>query len=79
MIRYCPGCGAEVTLGEDVLDGEIIDCPDCGMELEVANPDTVDLVAIARDNPDFDTGGIDLSVPDHALIPAPNEEEDWGE
>jgi alpha-aminoadipate carrier protein LysW len=31
----CPECAAEVTLADDTLQGEIIQCPDCGVELEV--------------------------------------------
>lgn len=31
----CPECLAEVEVPEDVLVGEVLDCPDCGIELEV--------------------------------------------
>ncbi|MCM2271233.1 MAG: lysine biosynthesis protein LysW [candidate division Zixibacteria bacterium] len=31
----CPVCGAEVALSEDVIEGELIVCNDCGTELEV--------------------------------------------
>jgi alpha-aminoadipate/glutamate carrier protein LysW len=32
----CPECAAEIDLNpEDVMAGEIIDCPDCGVELEI--------------------------------------------
>lgn len=31
----CPVCGAIVTLGSDTLVGELKQCPDCGIELEV--------------------------------------------
>ena len=35
-IAYCPECAAEIDLNlEDVMAGEIIDCPDCGVELEI--------------------------------------------
>ena len=30
----CPECDAAITL-EDPLRGEIVSCPDCGVELEV--------------------------------------------
>ena len=29
----CPECDAEITL-EDVVQGEIVVCPDCGIDLE---------------------------------------------
>ena len=31
----CPECAADVTLPDDVMEGEIVQCPDCGVELEV--------------------------------------------
>ena len=35
-IACCPECAAEIDLNlEDVMAGEIIDCPDCGVELEI--------------------------------------------
>lgn len=31
----CIECAGRVTLGEQVLLAEIVECPDCGVELEV--------------------------------------------
>lgn len=31
----CPECEAEISLSESVEEGEIIVCPDCGVDLEV--------------------------------------------
>ncbi|MFX1519910.1 MAG: lysine biosynthesis protein LysW [Promethearchaeota archaeon] len=31
----CPECCAEIDAPEDVMVGEILDCPDCGVEVEV--------------------------------------------
>ena len=31
----CPECAADITLADDTLEGEIIQCHDCGVELEV--------------------------------------------
>ncbi len=31
----CPQCSALIKIPEDVVMGEILDCPDCGTELEV--------------------------------------------
>ena len=41
----CPECAAEVSLPDDVIEGEIIQCADCGAELEVVNltPPTLEL------------------------------------
>lgn len=34
-IAECPECAAEISLPDDVVEGEIVICGDCGMELEV--------------------------------------------
>ena len=41
----CPECEAEIALDASVEAGEIIVCPDCGVDLEVTSldPATVDL------------------------------------
>jgi len=31
----CPDCDEELEIPEDVLQGEILTCPSCGLELEV--------------------------------------------
>jgi len=36
MVGHCPECDAEIELN-DPMDGEIVDCPDCGVELEVVS------------------------------------------
>jgi alpha-aminoadipate carrier protein LysW len=35
----CPECDADISLAADTLEGEIIQCPDCGTELEVRSVD----------------------------------------
>ena len=35
----CPECAAAIALADDTLPGEIIQCPDCGVELEVVSVD----------------------------------------
>jgi alpha-aminoadipate carrier protein LysW len=41
----CPECAAQIEIGGDVVAGEIVQCPECGVELEVLStaPLTVDL------------------------------------
>jgi alpha-aminoadipate carrier protein LysW len=41
----CPECAAQLELAPDVETGEIVVCPDCGVELEVMglDPLTLDL------------------------------------
>ena len=40
----CVECGADVTLHDNPEAGEIVDCPTCGVELEVVdvNPPVLD-------------------------------------
>ncbi len=31
----CPDCEATVSIAEDAVQGEIVTCPNCGLDLEV--------------------------------------------
>jgi alpha-aminoadipate carrier protein LysW len=31
----CPDCEAVINVPQDAVDGEIVTCPDCGLDLEV--------------------------------------------
>ncbi len=44
MTAECPICGANVETEWEVETGEIIDCSDCGSELEVADTDPLELI-----------------------------------
>lgn len=33
----CPDCEAGIKVPEDAMVGEIVSCPDCGLDLEVAS------------------------------------------
>ncbi len=35
MKTECPVCGVEIDLAKDAVQGELIECSDCGTELEV--------------------------------------------
>ena len=39
----CPECAAELDLAPNVEVGEILVCPDCGVELEVMSVDPITL------------------------------------
>ncbi|XSG75679.1 lysine biosynthesis protein LysW [Herpetosiphon llansteffanensis] len=45
MSAVCPECEGTIVLAADILDGEIVPCPDCGAELEVVslNPIVLEL------------------------------------
>jgi len=35
----CPECEADIPIPDGTVEGEIIQCPDCGVELEVLSLD----------------------------------------
>mgnify|MGYP006309402877 CR=1 FL=1 len=37
MVVKCVVCDGEVKLSDDVIEGELLTCPDCGSELEVVS------------------------------------------
>ncbi len=37
----CPVCSADLEVVDDVIIGELLDCEDCGSELEVTELDPV--------------------------------------
>jgi alpha-aminoadipate/glutamate carrier protein LysW len=39
----CIECGGQTQFGDNVLLGEIAQCPDCGVELEVINVDPLEV------------------------------------
>jgi alpha-aminoadipate/glutamate carrier protein LysW len=48
----CVECGAEVSVLDDVMRGEILVCQDCGVELEVMElePLTIDLAPMEMED-----------------------------
>lgn len=43
MSASCPVCDVEVELADDTVEGELIECEDCGSELEVVNLNPLEL------------------------------------
>lgn len=39
----CPECDATLNVNADVIEGEIVPCPDCGAELEVIAVEPLEL------------------------------------
>jgi alpha-aminoadipate carrier protein LysW len=37
----CPECAAPIEMAPDTIQGEILQCPECGVELEVMSLDPV--------------------------------------
>ena len=41
MASECPVCGAELKLPANIVPGELIECGDCGTDLEIESVDPV--------------------------------------
>ncbi|HYE24855.1 MAG TPA: hypothetical protein VEG32_06600 [Clostridia bacterium] len=49
----CPECENEIDLEEDELDeGEIVSCDECGSDFEVVGLDPLELAAVSDDEED---------------------------
>ena len=83
ITRKCPECDADVSLSRGTRDAEIVTCPDCSFEMEVVfDPSTLNLGEVAKrvrkgESP-YDVSKFDITV-SPTLVPAPQEDEDWGE
>lgn len=49
----CPECGADVELGSKVEKGEIVQCSDCGSDLEVMSVSPVELALAPEEEEDW--------------------------
>lgn len=51
----CPDCLAEIELPDDVVVGEIVSCPDCGLELEIISVESgeIELQKLAIEKEDW--------------------------
>jgi len=49
----CPECAAGITLAADTLRGEIVQCPDCGVELEVTGLEPLALELAPEEEEDW--------------------------
>ncbi|MGO8735956.1 MAG: lysine biosynthesis protein LysW [Terriglobia bacterium] len=42
-MTVCPECRTAIDVEDDVEEGQTLDCPECGAELQVVNTDPVEL------------------------------------
>ena len=49
----CTECEAEITLAPSTEVGEIIQCPDCGLDLEVISVDPAELAPAPEEEEDW--------------------------
>lgn len=62
-MRVCPECDNELNFAEDEVDeGEIILCDECGTEFEVVNTDPVELSRVEEHG--YDEGALTFNDED---------------
>ena len=49
----CPECGASILEDLDLEEGEIIDCEDCGVELEVITEEPLEVALAPEEEEDW--------------------------
>jgi len=49
----CPICDAEIKAPGDVVEGELLSCPDCGTELEVISIDPFTVAEAPQEEEDW--------------------------
>jgi alpha-aminoadipate carrier protein LysW len=65
----CPECDAMIAVEEDLLEeGQTVECPECGAELEVVSTEPVEFDILSRDDnenedEDFDVDDEDKEEP----------------
>lgn len=52
-MSQCPVCDADLSLGDDILKGELMECDDCGTELEITSVDPVKVEAAPEAEEDW--------------------------
>ncbi len=53
MQGHCPICDATLTLGNDVIIGELLECAECGTELEVLSVQPLQLAEAPQEEEDW--------------------------
>lgn len=55
MAAKCPDCNSSIEISDDVIQGEILSCPCCGLELEVVkvNGDSIELQELVIEGEDW--------------------------
>ncbi len=48
-MAVCPECEAAIDVEDDVEEGQTVDCPECGAQLEVVNTNPIELDVSAKE------------------------------
>ncbi len=49
----CPECGFAIPIAADTVKGEILQCGDCGVELEVINLEPLEMALAPEEEEDW--------------------------
>mgnify|MGYP001113661424 CR=1 FL=1 len=50
-MAHCPECEATIDIEEDEIEeGQILDCPECGAKLEVVNTNPVEFDVVSSED-----------------------------
>ena len=52
-MALCIECEGELDLADDVEAGEIVECPECGTEMEVVSVDPIKLAEAPKEEEDW--------------------------
>jgi len=48
-MAFCPECETVIDVGDDIEEGQKVDCPECGAELEVVNTNPLELNIVSTE------------------------------
>ena len=48
-MAYCPECEAPIEVEDGIEEGQRVDCPECGAELEVVNTNPLELDVVSTE------------------------------
>ena len=48
-MAFCPECHAAIDMEDDVEEGQTMDCPECGAELQVLSTNPLELEVVSNE------------------------------
>lgn len=57
LMAHCPECEAVIDVEDDLEEGQTLDCPECGAELEVVNTNPVELDLVSNEDEEEEGAG----------------------
>jgi alpha-aminoadipate carrier protein LysW len=55
-MAFCPECEVALDVEDDVEEGQRLDCPECGAELEVVNTNPLEIEVVSTTEEGEDQG-----------------------